>query len=126
MVFVKKKASAVVLAAIVAITLTICTIRPSARAAAMDTPGYTMEEIDACLREHGEEYYAYMILDEADEALMPVILEARWRIISNATWVDDDLNGYIADEAGNIIEVVPHFHDIFPEDWEIQPGRGLY
>ena len=94
--------------------------------AAPATPDYSMEEIDAFLKERGEEYYAYMILEEANEALHPIILEARWRIISDASWVDDDINGYIADENGNIIEIVPHFHDIFPADWEIQPGRGLY
>lgn len=126
MILIRKKVSLVVLAVIFTMALIICTFQFSASAATTDTPCYTMEEIDAYLKEHGEEYYAYMILDEADEALKPIILEARWRIISNTTWVDDELNGHIEDEAGNIIEIVPHFHDIFPEDWEIQPGRGLY
>ncbi len=126
MILIRKKVSLVVLAVIFTMALTICIFRFSASAATTDIPCYTREEIDAYLKEHGEEYYAYMILDEADDTLKPIILEARWRIISNTTWVDDELNGHIEDEAGNIIEIVPHFHDIFPEDWEIQPGRGLY
>lgn len=98
----------------------------SVGAAPVSTPDYSLEEIDAFLRERGEGYYAYMLLEEANEALHPIILEARWRIISRESWVDDDLNGYIEDENGNIIEIVPHFHDIFPADWEIQPGRSTY
>ena len=85
---------------------------------------FTRKRIDALLNKRGEEYYAYMILDEADAALKPVILEARWRIISRESWVADDLNGTVT--GGGVSETVPHFHDIFPADWEIQPGRGTY
>lgn len=126
MILIRKKIYFAVLAATFAMALTVCALHFSASAATADMPCYTMEEIDAYLKEHGEEYYAYMILDEAEESLKPIILEARWRIISNTTWVDDDLNGHIEDEMGNIIEIVPHFHEIFPADWEIQSGRGLY
>lgn len=126
MILIRKKIYFSVLAAIFVMALTVCVLQFSASAATTVMPYYTMEEIDAYLKEHGEEYYAYMILDEAEESLKPIILEARWRIISNTTWVDDDLNGHIEDEMGNIIEIVPHFHEIFPADWEIQSGRGLY
>lgn len=126
MILISKKIYFSVLAAIFVMALTVCVLQFSASAATTVMPCYTMEEIDAYLKEHGEEYYAYMILDEAEESLKPIILEARWRIISNTTWVDDDLNGHIEDEMGNIIEIVPHFHEIFPADWEIQSGRGLY
>lgn len=126
MILIRKKIYFSVLAAIFVMALTVCVLQLSASAATTVMPCYTMEEIDAYLKEHGEEYYAYMILDEAEESLKPIILEARWRIISNTTWVDDDLNGHIEDEMGNIIEIVPHFHEIFPADWEIQSGRGLY
>lgn len=115
-----------VVAIIICVALTVCVLQFSVTAAALEKPTDTMGEINAYLDEHGEEYYAYMILDEADESLKPIILEARWRIISNSTWVDDDLNGHIEDEMGNIIEIVPHFHDIFPADWEIEIGRELY
>ena len=113
------------LSAVLAMALGVCALCFSLGAPA-EAPDYSMEEIDAFLRERGEEYYAYMLLEEANEALHPIILEARWRIISRESWVDDDLNGYITDEQGNIIEIVPHFHDIFPADWEIQPGRSTY
>lgn len=126
MILIRKKIYFSVLAAIFVMALTVCVLQLSASAATTVMPYYTMEEIDVYLKEHGEEYYAYMILDEAEESLKPIILEARWRIISNTTWVDDDLNGHIEDEMGNIIEIVPHFHEIFPADWEIQSGRGLY
>ena len=125
MIFVRKKMY-VVLAAILCAALTVCTLQFAVSAAVTEESSYTMEEINAYLDEHGEEYCAYMILDEADEPLKPIIREARWRIISNSTWVDDNLNGHIEDEMGNIIEIVPRFHDIFPTDWEIEVGRGLY
>ena len=114
------------LAVVLVMALSAYALHFSVGAAPVSTPDYSIEEIDAFLKEHGEEYYAYMILEETNEALHPIILEARWRIISGESWVDDDLNGYIEDENGNIIEIVPHFHDIFPADWEIQPGRDLY
>lgn len=125
MIFVRKKPH-VVLTVILCVALAVCTLQFTVSAAATEKPSYTMEEINAYLDEHGEEYYAYMILDEAEESLKPIILEARWRIISNTSWVDDELNGHIEDEAGSIIEIVPHFHEIFPADWEIEVGRGLY
>ena len=126
MIFGSKKIHITLLAVLLTAAAAVSTLQLSVRAAAADTPVFTSEEIEAYLGEHGEDYYAYMILDEAEESLKPIILEARWRIISRESWVDDSINGYIQDEAGNIIEVVPHFHEVFPADWEIQPGRGLY
>lgn len=126
MVFFGQKSNIALVAVIIALVLTVCALQVPVNAVTTDTLSYTMEEIEAYLEKNGEEYYAYMILDDAEESLRPIILEARWRIISNTTWVDDELNGHIEDEMGNIIEVVPHFHEIFPEDWEIQPGRSLY
>ena len=79
----------------------------------------TPEKIEAYLEEDGLEYYAYMILENAPEELEPVILEARNRIIHNSSWVDDELRGWVCDRDGNVIEIVPRFHEIFPEDWEI-------
>ena len=132
-----KKVRAAVLFIIFGVVLSVCTLQFSVSASMTGAPSYAveemnayinenMEEINAYINEHGEEYYAYMNLGEAEEALKPIILEARWRIISRESWVVDGINGYIHDEAGNIIEIVPHFHDVFPEDWEIQPGRGTY
>ena len=121
-----RKAHIALLTVILTLAIAISAFHFYASAATAAQAAYPMEEIEAYLNAHGEEHYAYMDLDQAEEALKPVILEARWRIISRASWVADDINGYIADEAGNIIEIVPHFHDIFPADWEIQPGRGLY
>ena len=122
----EKKANIALVAVIFALMLTACALLVPVNAVTTDTLSYTIEEIEAYLEKNGEEYYAYMILNEAEESLRPIILEARWRIISNTTWIDDELNGHIEDEMGNIIEVVPHFHEIFPEDWEIQSGRSLY
>lgn len=79
----------------------------------------TQDRIEACLEAEGLEYYAYMILADAPEELQPVILEARNRIIHNSSWVADELRGWVCDREGNVIEIVPRFHEVFPEDWEI-------
>lgn len=79
----------------------------------------TQGQIETYLASESLEYYAYMILEDAPEELKPVILEARKRIIHNSDWVDDELDGWILDPDGNVIETLPHFHEIFPEDWEI-------
>lgn len=123
--FLSKKSYFAIFSIILGMALIVYSLQFFVSAKSTSTPNYTMEEIDAYLNEHGEEYYAYMILDEAEETLKPVILEARWRIISRTGWVVDGVNGYLEDEEGNI-EVVPQFHDIFPPDWDIQPGRGTY
>ena len=95
--------------------LVVLPVRADAKAEPM-----TPEQIEAYLESETLEYYAYMILEEAPEELKPVILEARNRIIHNCPgWVDDELDGWVTDQEGNVIEVVPHFHEIFPEDWEI-------
>ena len=65
------------------------------------------------------EYYAYMNIHTADKELIPVILEARNRVVHDKSWVADCTDGWVTDGAGNIIEIVPHFHEVFPEDWEI-------
>lgn len=70
---------------------------------------------------HSEEdiqYYAYLDLDSADEALKPVILAARKQIIYRHTWVADGLSGWILDANGNKKSRVPEFSEIFPADWE--------
>ena len=81
----------------------------------------SIEEIEKYLTLNGIDYYAYMDINKAPEELKPIILEARTRIIygEDASWVADDVDGYIKDQDGNIIEIVPHFHEVFPEDWEI-------
>ena len=78
----------------------------------------TQEQIETYLASESLEYYAYMILEDAPEELKPMIQEARKRIIESSDWVDDELDGWILDPDGNVIETLPHFHEIFPEDWE--------
>lgn len=84
---------------------------------------FSTEEIEMLFEQYGLEHYAYMDLDTADPELHPVILGARSRIIYSETagWVADEIDGCIKDAEGNIIEVLPHFHDIFPEDWDLPP-----
>lgn len=83
------------------------------------TQPMSQAQIEAYIAEDGLEYYAYMILADAPEELEPVILEARNRIIHNSSWVADELDGWVLDPEGNVVEIVPHFHELFPEDWEI-------
>ncbi len=82
-----------------------------------DSPA--MSKIEELISANGEDFYAYMDLDQAQEELKPVILEARRRIIFDSSWVSDEINGRILDEDGNVIEEVPHFSEVFPEDWEL-------
>lgn len=78
-----------------------------------------IEQIEQLILENGADFYAYMDLDRVDENMKAVILKAREKIIFSSTgWVADGTEGYVLDEKGNIIEVLPEFHDIFPEDWE--------
>ncbi len=65
------------------------------------------------------EKYAYMEFETAPEVLQPKILEARSDIIFNTSWIADDLNAYVIDEEGNIVEELPHFSEVFPNDWDI-------
>jgi len=77
------------------------------------------EEINMYLTTDNLNYYAYMEIESADPQIKPIIVEARNRIIYNTSWVDDDLNGWVTDEFGNVIAIVPHFSEVFPDDWEI-------
>lgn len=78
-------------------------------------------KIEPYLTAEGNEYYAYMQIESAVPELIPVILETRRRIIyqDGAGWVDDHIDGCIRDSNGVIIEILPHFHEVFPIDWEI-------
>lgn len=81
-------------------------------------------KIEAYFSQNGLDYYAYMDISAASDELVPVILEARSRIISQSSWVADELEGWVEDSDGNIIEIVPKFHEVFPQDWEIPPDYG--
>ena len=81
-------------------------------------------EIETYFSQNGLDYYAYMNISAAPDELIPVILEARSRIISQTSWVTDELEGWVEDSDGNIIEIVPKFHEIFPQDWEIPSDYG--
>lgn len=78
-------------------------------------------KIEPHLTAEGNEYYAYMQIETAEPELIPVILEARRRIIyqDGAGWVEDHIDGCIRDSDGVVIEILPHFHEVFPSDWEI-------
>lgn len=67
----------------------------------------------------GLDYFAYMDLESADASLKPVILEARRRIIFSSSWVADEIDGWVTNPDGTVEEVVPHFSEIFPSDWEL-------
>lgn len=60
---------------------------------------------------------AYMNLEDATEEVQAQIIEARAEIIYSQSWVADGLLGYVLDEDGDIIEVVPQFSDLFPSNW---------
>lgn len=53
-----------------------------------------------------------------DDLIKEAVLAAREEIIYSKTWVADGINGRIIDSDGTVTEV-PHFSELFPEDWEI-------
>lgn len=65
------------------------------------------------------QYYAYLDYETAEEALQPVILAARNRIIYRYSWVADGTSGRILGKDGNVKQELPQFSDIFPEDWDL-------
>lgn len=78
-----------------------------------------IEAVEAYFEENSIEHYAYMDIHSAEPEFVPVILEARNRIIFSHSWTDKEVSGRILDEEGNMIEAVPCFYDIFPSDWEV-------
>ena len=62
---------------------------------------------------------AYMNLDTADEQTRTNILAARNKIMFSTSWVADDVNGWVLDENGVVIETLPHFSEVFPSDWDV-------
>lgn len=65
------------------------------------------------------EYYAYMDLESADELTKDMILKARNEIIFSESWVADEVDGWVTNPDGTVAEVLPHFSELFPSDWEV-------
>ena len=63
-------------------------------------------------------FYAYMNLEQAEESVKPMILAARNKIIFSESWAEDGITAYVKDADGNIVEELPHFSELFPEDWK--------
>lgn len=79
----------------------------------------TKPDVQALLSDETIQYYAYLNLDTAEDALRPIIITARNKIIYRHSWVADEADGEILDQAGNVKEVLPHFSELFPSDWEV-------
>ena len=73
---------------------------------------------DLLQNEDDIQYYAYMDLNTESEPMQLVILEARKRIVFRQGWVADGVTGYVTDKDGNILDVLPHFSELFPSDWD--------
>ena len=65
------------------------------------------------------QYYAYLDIKTVAPDVVPVIIEARNKIISRQSWVADSVQGFVYDENGNLIEKVPQFSELFPEGWSV-------
>lgn len=76
-------------------------------------------EVLAFLSEEAIQHYAYLDLDTAGDTVKPLILAARNKIIYQHSWVADEAYGEILDPDGNVKEVLPHFSDLFPLDWDV-------
>lgn len=64
------------------------------------------------------QYYAYLDYASANEAIKPVILAARSKIIYRYSWVANGLSGNILSSDGSVKQRVPEFSEVFPADWE--------
>lgn len=71
--------------------------------------------------------YAYMDIESASEDLKEIIREAREYIISQSDgWVADGWKGAVVNmETGEVVEEVPQFHEIFPDDWEVPKDESV-
>jgi len=67
---------------------------------------------------------AYMSTEGVSAQVKEQIVEARMEIICSKSWVADGVTGRVLDEDGNVLEVLPHFSEIFPADWE-KPNFGV-
>lgn len=65
------------------------------------------------------QHFAYLDLESSSEELKPVILLARRQIVYRYDWVADDVRGWVLGINGNVEEVLPKFHDLFPADWDL-------
>lgn len=88
----------------------------------------TAAEVESYYENSRPEDYAYLDLDEASPEMKVVIVDARNRIANRYSYVADDIRGWITDENGITIEVLPKFHDLFPGDWDLPTdpqNRGI-
>lgn len=76
-------------------------------------------EKDILNNEEDIQYYAHLNLDVVDPELVPIIIRARDMIIFRQSWVADGVQGYVYDRYGNMVEEVPQFSELFPEDWSV-------
>ena len=74
--------------------------------------------IELLKTEEDLQYYAYLDMNDADDELKPVIQAARNIIIHRHDWVADG-EASIVNKDGELVEEIPHFYELFPEDWEV-------
>lgn len=72
-----------------------------------------------CNAEDKLQYYAHLDYETANKDIRRVILVARNQIIFRVPWCDDNVNCNVIGVDGNVKETTPHFHELFPSDWEI-------
>lgn len=72
-----------------------------------------------CATEEALQYYAHMDYETAGKDIRRVILVARNQLIFRVSWCDDNVNSCVIGADGNVKETLPHFHDLFPADWEV-------
>lgn len=99
---------------------TLCTVLLIFAIAVMSIPSSAIQiERDATLS-YGLTSIAYLTIDEGTTSRdKDAILAARKEIIYRQSWVADGLNACVLDKNGNIKEYLPHFSELFPNDWEL-------
>ena len=69
-----------------------------------------------CTTEDDLQYYAHLDYETAGKDTRRVILVARNQIIFRVSWCDDNTNCFVGEDGK---EALPHFHELFPSDWDV-------
>lgn len=81
-------------------------------------------DVDALIAEASK--LAYQDLKSASPEMQEKILEARAQIMYNTDWIADGCEGGTFDiKTGEILSTLPHFSEVFPEDWEPPVDKSM-
>lgn len=99
---------------------TLCTVLLIFAIAVMSIPAAATQTEREAISADGITAIAYLTIDEGTTSRdKDAILAAREEIIYSQSWVADGLTACVFDKNGNVKEYLPHFSELFPNDWEL-------